>query len=626
MVNSLMFGTKIGKLLKNSGKKERIQFWFASMVTVTATLLYTMFAFGLSDITNDSLSKNDVQQLQGVLSSIILISIIAVMFFQWILATQLQNLFNIRKHFTEALLLMGTPHKKIVKIYVSELVQVHVSATLIGCVIGSSIYIVVANVLQIEERYVPVHIYLICVLIGILLNSYTIGSNLYKLLRGNIVEKIRNGNDYIKTNKINVKGVLVRICIAAILVILMQYISVTSTVRQIVELSKICNILAGMILFDPIARGVYQLLYYMTKFMKSKDAFLSVVMSKSYFRKVKITCMFLILSCTLFVGLHSLFRMVRVSGENIVDKNIGYAYVLDKKDIEVNDRESDSDTYYGLKIKSKTESGSNVFVSGIDSLYVNHFEKINVVKGSEEGLNKVLNENANSILMPEIFAASSDIGKTIKINMEGKMYDFIVAGLYYSNDFSELNCFVNINYLKDTLHIGSNEHNIVFFNEGNSVSDKNLLTKADIMRKSRERAVSGTEIVEAITYLLITCAVISLFIYYSFIAKSNEKDILRFQAMGMPYLQIIKIYIWNAVFPIIISGIFLLPITKKFTYICLYVMLSPYYFVGVKDSGIYSEIVLLLLFSLISIAVQMFYILRLKDRKNFIEELRNPGM
>lgn len=51
------------------------------MVTVTATLLYTMFAFGLSDITNDSLSKNDVQQLQGVLSSIILISIIAVMFF-----------------------------------------------------------------------------------------------------------------------------------------------------------------------------------------------------------------------------------------------------------------------------------------------------------------------------------------------------------------------------------------------------------------------------------------------------------------------------------------------------------------------------------------------------------------
>ena len=42
-----------------------------------------------------------------------------------------------------------------------------------------------------------------------------------------------------------------------------------------------------MILFDPIARGVYQLLYYMTKFMKSKDAFLSVVMSKSYFRKSK---------------------------------------------------------------------------------------------------------------------------------------------------------------------------------------------------------------------------------------------------------------------------------------------------------------------------------------------------
>lgn len=50
-------------------------------------------------------------------------------------------------------------------------------------------------------------------------------------------------------------------------------------------------------------------------------------------------------------------------------------------------------------------------------------------------------------------------------------------------------------------------------------------------------------------------------------------------------------------------------------------MLSPYYFVGVKDSGIYSEIVLLLLFSLISIAVQMFYILRLKIERILLRNL-----
>lgn len=79
---------------------------------------------------------------------------------------------------------------------------------------------------------------------------------------GNIVEKIRNGNDYIKTNKINVKGVLVRICIAAILVILMQYISVTSTVRQIVELSKICNILAVWFCLIRLQRSISAPLLY----------------------------------------------------------------------------------------------------------------------------------------------------------------------------------------------------------------------------------------------------------------------------------------------------------------------------------------------------------------------------
>ena len=115
-----MFGKKITKLIENNDKKERLQFQVALIVTIAVTLLYTMFAFGLNDITNESLSKNDMQQLQGILSSVIVISVVAIIFFQWILSTQLQNILDIRQQFTDSLLLMGLPRFEITKLYVYE--------------------------------------------------------------------------------------------------------------------------------------------------------------------------------------------------------------------------------------------------------------------------------------------------------------------------------------------------------------------------------------------------------------------------------------------------------------------------------------------------------------------------
>lgn len=617
-----MFSNKISKFIKNSGKKERLQFQVASIVTVAVTLLYTMFAFGLSDVTNESLSKNDIQQLQGVLSSVILISVMAIIFFQWILSTQLQNLFDIRKRFTDSLLLMGLSRKKIAKMYIFELIKIHFVAVVTGFVIGGIIYVIIANMLQIEEKFIPLNIYLISFFIGMILNLYTVGVALFKLLKGNVIEKIRNRSNYVNFNDITIKGILIRIILAIILILISNYISGISQIRQVDELSKVFNIVAIMVMFDPIARGIYTLLYYLLKNIKLNNVFLSVKISEGYFSQVKMTCMFIILSCTIFVGLNSLFSMVRVSGENIADKNIMYSYLEKKDSLYANDHNPDDNVYYGLKIKSKTDSGSNIFISGIDSLYLNDFEKINVVTGSEKALNDIVKNENNSILIPEVFASSNDIGKTIKIDIEGKSYDFKVAGLYYSNNFGELNCFVNIKYLKKILNIDTNKHNIVFLKDDNITMDRNITTKSEIVRQSRDRAVKGTSIVEAITYLLMACAVISLFIYYSLIAKNNERDILRFRAMGIGYKKILQIYVLHSVVPILISGVFLIPITKIFTYICLYVMLSPYYFKSIDYTGIYYVIGILLIFVLISVVVQTFYILKFKNKSDFTTQLR----
>ena len=153
-----MFGKKITKLIENNDKKERLQFQVALIVTIAVTLLYTMFAFGLNDITNESLSKNDMQQLQGILSSVIVISVVAIIFFQWILSTQLQNILDIRQQFTDSLLLMGLPRFEITKLYVYELVRMYFLSVIIGFSIGSISYVMIANMLQLDEKLSLIHI------------------------------------------------------------------------------------------------------------------------------------------------------------------------------------------------------------------------------------------------------------------------------------------------------------------------------------------------------------------------------------------------------------------------------------------------------------------------------------
>lgn len=617
-----MFGKKITKLIENNDKKERLQFQVALIVTIAVTLLYTMFAFGLNDITNESLSKNDMQQLQGILSSVIVISVVAIIFFQWILSTQLQNILDIRQQFTDSLLLMGLPRFEITKLYVYELVRMYFLSVIIGFSIGSISYVMIANMLQLDEKLVPLNIYIIAFFISIVLNFYIVGIDLFKALKGNIIDKIRNRNGYIAFTNISIKGILIRIFLVVILILISHHIRETSNIRQIFELSKVLNIVAIMVMFNPIARGIYTLLYNLFKKMNLNNFFLAMKIAKGYFSQVKVTCMFIILSCTIFVGLNSLFNMVRVAGKNVADKNIRYRYLGKRYNFYQDKSKSDKNKYFGIKVKAKTDSGSNIYISGIDKLYLNNFEEIHAIKESKNALNNILENKSNAIFIPEVFASSRDIGKNVKITINRKSYEFKVAGLYYSNNFGELNCFVNKAYLKEILNIDENEHNVVFLKNYNVTKYDEIIPKSDIVNQSRDRAVKGTSIVETITYLLLVCAVVSLFIYYSLITKNNERDILRFRAMGIGYNKILSIYILHSIVPILISGIFLIPITKMFTYVCLYVTLSSYYFRKVSYTGIYLEIGILLIFMLISIVIQLFYIIKLKKRSDFITQLR----
>lgn len=614
---------RIKQLLKNSGKKERFQLQVACSVTMFVTLLFAMFAFGLSDITNESLSDNDLQQLMGILSSVILVSIIAIVFFQWILSIQIKMLLDIRRQFSDSLLLMGTTKKKIVSIYMSEWCAMHIKALLFGGITSVLFYAVLASIFEIEEKSVPIKIIVIAIIIDTMLGLFTMGLQLFTSLKGNIIENIRNRNQYTKEKNISNRRIIIRLILALMALVCPIYISNSAVVRQISELSKLLSIVAIIILFDPIVRGIYIFIDAFSKKFKLFNLLIAEKISRGYFSRIKVSCMFLILSCTIFVGLHSMFNMVREAGEVIVNDNIKYNYVTTLKELNSEKMDSDKNTFYGLKTNAQTESGTNIFINGIDELYLESYEKINVVSGSENALQKLAEEKSNGIFMPELFASSDDIGKTIQISINGTEHEFQVVGLYYSNDFSELRCLVNIDYLRQELQVNSGGYNIIFSKGQETIINVgNTDTKVGMAQKSKDRAVNGTEIIEAITYLLLVCAIISLLTYYSLISSSNEKDIIRFQAAGMGINKTRKIYLLHAIFPVFLSGLFIIPITNLFTKICLYVMLSPYYFVQVEYSSIWSEALIIIMFAIISVFVQLFYLRKKGSKNDFIYTLK----
>ena len=73
-------------------EKYFLSFSYAANVMVTCILI--MIATGIQNITNESLSSSDAQQMQSIFASVISVSIITIAFFQWIISMQFVALFN----------------------------------------------------------------------------------------------------------------------------------------------------------------------------------------------------------------------------------------------------------------------------------------------------------------------------------------------------------------------------------------------------------------------------------------------------------------------------------------------------------------------------------------------------
>ena len=607
----------ISDLVRKNGSKEYRNLRIAYVIQMFVITLFMMFAFGISNTTNENLSGSDMQQLIAILSSVILVSILTIIFFQWILSMQISAIYDVRKQFNKGMYLMGVSKRKLYRIYFFEWIKDQWKCIIAGIIISEGTYVMLAMILQLEERVIPLKLLIISIVLYIILSSafFALQSSL----------KLKESFDWkskkIKHIQIKKNRLIINLVSSILIFILVTIAGKSIESRQIREIVKAFYIISVLVLYNPVIIFLHSIVARISLRFHWNDVFLANRIAQGYFKQIKVAAMFIVLSGTLFIGLNTMYNMVRESGALIAEENVRYRMASIYPDLKEKERENENKYFYTLNFQGKTERGTNVWMKGIDESYPDMFETINVVPGYEDAMEEVCQNGSNGILFPEFYASSSDVGKEIDVYIDGKANTFKIVGLYYTNDFSRLNCLVNKNYLYDSFEIDRQYYNAVYSLDS-SGENSYTETKEDVVENSKKKAVGGTELIEAVTYVLLICAVISILIYYALVSENNKKDIARFRALGIGTVRIKKIYLYNAVIPIMFSCAFLAACVRIFVLRSCYVMLDPYYFDGVTHNELWVEIGVVLLFVFISISAQEFQIRKSTDTEEFMYVLK----
>ena len=136
---------QIASMIIRMKGREKYFLIFSYMANVMVTCILIMIATGIKNITNESLSSSDMQQVQNIFTSIIAVSIIAIGFFQWIISMQFRALFESRKQFNNNMRLMGAPNKGLLKVYMIEMIRMQPVSVLMGSVLGEIVFRLLAE-------------------------------------------------------------------------------------------------------------------------------------------------------------------------------------------------------------------------------------------------------------------------------------------------------------------------------------------------------------------------------------------------------------------------------------------------------------------------------------------------
>lgn len=534
--------------LKMSHQRIRRALMGTFVVNLIFTSILLMFAFGLKDITNETLSKNDFEQLMAIISSIITVAIMCICFLQWIIGVEIKALFRSRREFNINMRLLGVGGKELGRIYQKELLRMQYIAVPLSLILTKAIYAIISlNTplpwISIDKILTSIVIHLLCIFISMkLVLRKLVASDVVLLMRGqseNTSHSIGKSSKYF--------GILGWIIILVTLVF-----DIAFSYNDL-ELFYIIGILftAG-VFFYRLSKWIIGIA---DTYGSSCVAFAGRIQIGNY-RKTKNVIMTLGIGLMLFLGLQALFISARhitykIGKDNIhYESYIHYSELVKEKDIyEINNSQQNA---LGLNYTFYiAESSYLKHLYGIDRQFLS-CESIKVDESlSKVGIEKNLeNPNWKGILLPNSMIGEDNIGEEIILTIDGRDITFVIEGGYCQNIFNKSIWIASKEYIQKQL--GAEGYcNAVYLKENDDevikklkqLGKMQLRSKQKIIQDSVDKVVQSTEVVEITSLIVIVCAIVSMVSYLILEANENIKDIANFRSSGMGIGTVRSIYI-----------------------------------------------------------------------------------
>ncbi|MBQ2800402.1 MAG: hypothetical protein IJF03_03335 [Lachnospiraceae bacterium] len=609
-------------------EKYFLSFSYAANVMVTCILI--MIATGIQNITNESLSSSDAQQMQSIFASVISVSIITIAFFQWIISMQFVALFNSRKQFNNNMRLMGAPDKDLLKIYLKEMVRMQPLSMVFGVVLGEIVFWLLAKRLETSVKYIaPAQIICAC-LIHIIVISVCVMITFRKLTRTSVVDEIRGVNKAKKKKKNKVLYIVKLIVGVAVLAISVLAAVTGERGSDQQSYGWFGMLIAIFLNYDLIVLLFHKIVSAIGKKVKNRSVIFSEAISIGYLEKSKASGTMILFSSMMFLGLNMLYANVRVCGSDTVEQRVHYMGSAWFAEMQTND-DAFMETEKGLKFKTKNE-GSSWYILGVDSDFEGSYEDIVLDKrfgdDYENMRSQLNNPEFDGIYMPNMYISQDDLGKEMTININGVDVKFHIAGGYYSNNFAHISFFVSKSYLAKSLGLKEDDYNILYFKDEQTwnsfeTNEKVVLQSfEDIRNESYEKAVSGTSLVEMVAMVIILCAIISLVNFIMISSREDCFDIARLRGIGLGQGQVRTIYVLESLIPVVLSTLLAIPASLLFARIGCDMVFDPGYYQRGLVADPIQMVALLILFSVISVLVRLVALRKAMVGESYVGLLR----
>lgn len=621
---------QIASMIACMKSREKYFLMFSYIANVMVTSILIMIATGIKNITNESLSSSDMQQVQNIFTSVIAVSIIAIAFFQWIISMQFRALFDSRKQFNNNMRLMGSPDKGLLKIYMKEMIKMQPISVFVGALLGEIVFRLLAEKLDTSIKYITSTQILIAIVIHLIVITFCVMFTFRKLTRNNVIDEIRGINTLNEKKKNNLWNI-VKSVIGVAMLLVSVFAALTGEQGSDQQAYGWFGILIAIFLiYDLLVLFVHKMISKIAINTRNRLFIFSEAISIAYLNKSKAYGTMILFSSMMFLGLNMLYTNVRFCGLDTVDARVHYAGSVWFDEIQ-NDMQEDSQIEKGLRFKTK-KSGSVWYIWGVDASFEGSYEDIVLDKkygANQEQMREQLDQpDFDGIYMPNMFISKDDVGNEITININDRDVTFHIAGAYYSNNLSHISFFVSKSYLAKALGLEEQDYNVLYF-ANKEKWDLFETTKPcvfqpfeDIREESYEKAVTGTSLVEMVAAVIILCAVISLVNFIMISSKGDSYDIARLRGIGLAQNEVRKIYVIESLVPVIISMIISIPASILFAKIgCNMVFDAGYYQRGLVIIPM-QMLGLLVLFSVISLVIRITALRKVMTSDSYVGILR----